>query len=169
MKNNMTSASLHSPKDYATHYSEELGFSVFVLQNPEKREEEGEFLVEARKKPAVLWDLYQIMRPSQLQIERWFEKNANYNIAAVTGNVSKIIAIDVDGPTAEKRIEEKILDMSTNLRLTLENTMINRTGSGGKHIIFRMDDHIEISQKVLWSNGETHTHKFYYRVIVTIL
>jgi P4 family phage/plasmid primase-like protien len=155
----MTTSALNSPKDYALYYqdSEELGFSVFVLQNPEDGGRTEEQL-KARKKPAVLWDLYQIMRPSKIQIERWFAKNPNYNVAVATGNISNnIIAFDVDGPAAKKRVEEKRLEMSTNLRVALDNTMLNRTGSGGIHIIFRLAEPTSISQKVLWSDGQAHS------------
>lgn len=155
----MTAAALNSPKDYALNYhdSKELGFSVFVLQNPEDGGGTKDQL-KARKKPAVLWDLYQIMRPSKIQIERWFAKNPNYNVAVATGNISNnIIAFDIDGPTAKKRVEEKRLEMSTNLRVALENTMVNRTGSGGIHIIFRLDGSTGISQKVIWSDGHAHS------------
>src|SRR5215217_9369607 len=155
----MTAAALNSPKDYAIYYhdSKELGFSVFILQNPEDEGRTKEQL-KARKKPAVLWDLYQIMRPSKIQIERWFAKNPNYNVAVATGNISNnIIAFDIDGPTAKKRLEEKRLAMSTNLRVALDNTMINRTGSGGIHIIFRLDEPTGISQKVIWSDGQAHS------------
>jgi len=145
--------------DYALYYhdTKELGFSVFVLQNPEKGRRTEEQL-KARKKPAVFWNLYQIMRPSKIQIERWFAKNPNYNVAVATGNISNnIIAFDVDGPTAKKRLEEKRLEMSTNLRVALDNTMVNRTGSGGVHIIFRLDEPTDISQKVIWSDGQAHS------------
>jgi P4 family phage/plasmid primase-like protien len=155
----MTTSALDSPKDYALYYHDsiELGFSVFVLQNPEDGGRTKEQL-KARKKPAVLWDLYQIMRPSKIQIERWFAKNPNYNVAVATGNISNnIIAFDVDGPTAKKRVEEKRLGMSTNLRVALDNTMLNRTGSGGIHIIFRLDEPTGISQKVIWSDGQAHS------------
>jgi hypothetical protein len=155
----MTNGALNSPMDYALYYhdSNELGFSVFILQNPENGGRTEEQL-KARKKPAVFWDLYQIMRPSKIQIERWFAKNPNYNIAVATGNISNnIIAIDIDGPTAKKRLEEKRLDMSTNLRVALDNTMVNRTGSGGMHIIFRLDEPTDISQKVIWSDGQAHS------------
>lgn len=155
----MTNGALNSPIDYALFYhdSNELGFSVFVLQNPEEGGRTKEQL-KARKKPAVLWDLYQIMRPSKIQIERWFAKNPNYNVAVATGNISNnIIAFDVDGPTAKERLEEKRLEMSTNLRVALDNTMVNRTGSGGIHIIFQLDEPTGISQKVIWSDGQAHS------------
>src|ERR671922_2790965 len=121
----MTSTTLNTPKDYAEHYSKEYGFSVFVLQNPETG---TEVELKNRKRPAVNWELFNIMRPSQIQLDRWFSKNPNYNLAAATGSISKMVGLDVDGPNAAKRIEEKRMEMSTNLRMALDNTMMNKTG-----------------------------------------
>ena len=145
----MTSAALSSPKDYALYYHNEQGFSVFVLKYKPNKD---------RKRPALAsWEEFQQHLSSEEQINRWFAENPNYNIAAVTGNISKIVAIDVDGLTAAKRIEEKRLEMSTNLRTALDDTMVNRTGSGGQHIIFRLDGETYISQKILWTNKEAHS------------
>jgi hypothetical protein len=47
--------------------------------------------------------------------------------------------------------------MSTNLRVAFDNTMVNRTGSGGAHIIFRLDEPTGISQKVIWSDEQAHS------------
>jgi len=150
----MTTTSLHTPKDYALCYHD-MGFSVFVLRNPKRGTEQQ---LKERKKPAVLWDVYQIMRPSKIQIERWFSKNPDYNVAIVTGSVSKIIAFDVDGPNAVKRVEDAENEMSTNLLVALQNTMINRTGSGGTHIVFKVEEDIsDISQEKLWSDGQAHS------------
>jgi putative DNA primase/helicase len=151
----MTSTTLNTPKDYAEHYSKEYGFSVFVLQNPETG---TEVELKNRKRPAVNWELFNIMRPSQIQLDRWFSKNPNYNLAAATGSISKMVGLDVDGPNAAKRIEEKRMEMSTNLRMALDNTMMNKTGSGGYHFIFKIEDYIgDLSQKVLWTDGKTHS------------
>ncbi|MDQ3853729.1 MAG: bifunctional DNA primase/polymerase, partial [Thermoproteota archaeon] len=152
----MTSAGLNTSKDYALCYHD-MGFSVFVLQNPDS---EGRTIqqLKARKKPAVNWELYQIMRPSKIQLDRWFAKNPNYNVGIVTGSISKIVALDVDGPTAGKQVEEARMKMSTNLRIAFDHTMVNKTGSGGAHIIFRVEDDIsDISQKKLWTDGKPHS------------
>jgi P4 family phage/plasmid primase-like protien len=152
----MTTPSLGTPKDYALRYHCD-GFSVLVLRNPKTGS--GEKELKHRKAPAVPWDLYQIMRASKIQIERWFAKNPDYNVAIVMGNISNnVIGFDVDGPTAVKMIEEKRLEMSTNLRVAFDNTMMNKTGSGAMHIIFRVDESVDdISQEKLWSDGRPHS------------
>jgi putative DNA primase/helicase len=152
----MTTTFLGTPKDYALRYHSD-GFSILVLRNPKTGS--GEKELKHRKAAAVPWDLYQIMRASKIQIERWFAKNPDYNVAIVMGNVSNnAIGFDVDGPTAVKMIEEKRLGMSTNLRVGFDNTMMNKTGSGAMHIIFRVDESIDdISQEKLWSDGRPHS------------
>jgi hypothetical protein len=144
----MTSAALNTPKDYALCYHG-MDLCVIVLKNEP---------AEDRKKPAVKWELYQIMRPSKIQLERWFSKNPNYNVAVVTGSVSKIVAFDIDGPTARTRVEQARMKMSTNLKVAFDNTMVTKTGSGGMHIIFRVEEPIDIGgSKPLWTDGEEHS------------
>jgi P4 family phage/plasmid primase-like protien len=144
----MTSAALNTPKDYALCYHG-MDLCVIVLKNEP---------AEDRKKPAVKWELYQIMRPSKIQLERWFSKNPNYNVAVVTGSVSKIVAFDIDGPTARTRVEQARMKMSTNLKVAFDNTMVTKTGSGGMHIIFRVEEPIDIGgSKLLWTDGEEHS------------
>jgi hypothetical protein len=95
----MTEVSLNTPEDYALYYLREFGVSVFIIKSDPPAD---------RKKPAVKWDLYKIMRPSQKQLERWFAKNPNYNVAVATGNISNnIIGFDVDGPTAKKELKRE--------------------------------------------------------------
>jgi Bifunctional DNA primase/polymerase, N-terminal len=153
----MTTTSLHTPQDYALCYHD-MGFSVFVLMNPETG---TEIQLRDRKRPAVKWELYQIMRSSKIQIERWFSKNPNYNLALVMGRISgNALSFDVDGPTASKRVEEQRMKMSSSLRDALDNTMMIKTGGGGMQIIFRVEGEgsiDDISQKRLWSDGQPHS------------
>lgn len=132
-----------TPKDYAFYYRNQLNLSTFIVRADPPAD---------RKKPAVMdWKTYQNVLPPSKEIENWFRfNNGNYNVAVVTGNVSGIIALDIDGNKGKKRLEEKLPDMSTNLRVAFKNTMVNRTGSGGLHIIFKLDKPTELGQKVLW-------------------
>src|SRR5919106_2133696 len=152
----MTTTALNTPKDYALCYHD-MKLSVFLLNNPETG---TAVRLESRKRPVGDWKLYQIMRASKRLIEKWFSHNPNYNLMIVTGSVSKIVALDVDGPTACKRVEDKRMEMSTNLRVAFDNTMVNKTGSGGLHIIFRIeeDESIDdISQITIWTDGQPHS------------
>jgi hypothetical protein len=153
----MTTAALNTPKDYALCYHD-MGFSLFVLMNPETG---TEVQLRDRKRPAVKWELYQIMRPSKIQIERWFSKNPKYNLALVMGRISgNAVSFDVDGPIANKRVEVQRMKMSSTLRDALDNTMMIKTGGGGMQIIFRVEGEgtiDDISQKRVWSDGKPHS------------
>jgi P4 family phage/plasmid primase-like protien len=154
----MTTAALNTPKDYALCYHD-MGFSVFVLMNPETG---TEVQLKDRKRPAVNWELYQIMRSSKIQFDRWFSKNPKYNLALVMGRISgNAVSFDVDGPTASKRVEVQRMKMSSTLREALDNTMMIKTGGGGRQIIFRVEGEggsiDDISQKRIWSDGNPHS------------
>jgi P4 family phage/plasmid primase-like protien len=147
----MTLAALNSLYDYACHNAKKYGFSIIPVKSDP---------VEDRKKPAVNWELFQIMRASQRQIDRWFkEKNPNHNLGVVTGSVSNnLVVFDVDSENGRKRIEHKRLEMSANLRVALDNTMVNKTGGGGLQIFFRLEEPIDHFRKEkIWTDGKPHS------------
>ena len=137
-------------KDYALHYVKELGLNVFPLKNEPPSD---------RKQPAYLWSYFKTNKTIPGHIEAWFDKkNPNYNLAIVTGPISKIVAVDVDGPKAREWLEQKIPEMSLNLRVALQNTMVNITGSGGMHIVLKLEESIDdISQQQIWTDGQEHS------------
>jgi archaellum biogenesis ATPase FlaH len=47
------------------------------------------------KKPAIAWKEFQTRRPSKEEVEKWF-KFTTYNMALVTGSISRIFALDID-------------------------------------------------------------------------
>lgn len=150
MTTTTAAAALNTPKDYAYFYRDKLGFCVFVLRiEPASK----------RKEPAVLsWNPYKKRKPTDQEIEQWFTINPNYNLAIPMGTVSQAIGFDIDGPTAAKRVEEQRMKMSTNLRIAFDNTMVNKTGGGGIHIIFKIEEDIsDISQITLWHDGNEHS------------
>lgn len=155
----MTASALATPRDYAKYFAAEYKFSMFVLRNPDGAENATEKELKIRKRPALeSWEPYKHRCASEEEIDAWFDEDPNYNIAVVTGSISKIIGIDVDGNTAVKRIQSKIPQMSNALRTAFANTMKNRTGSGGEHVIFKIHDNIDdISQEIIWKDGEPHS------------
>ena len=50
------------------------------------------------KTPEIKWDTYQKRRPTECELRAWFR--TPQNIAIVTGQVSGVVAIDVDSPEA---------------------------------------------------------------------
>lgn len=62
----------------------EYGFSVIPLRRGD-----------ASKKPAVEWKKYQDEYPSDLELIRW--DAGSYNIGIVTGRLSNVVVVDIDG------------------------------------------------------------------------
>jgi len=65
------------------------GISVIPVMGREAISEDG------YKKPAVNWKEYQQRLPSMTEIENWF-KFKRYNLAMVTGQVSRVLTLDID-------------------------------------------------------------------------
>lgn len=77
----MKSEELKTKKDWALYYYDQ-----------------GWCIIPARGKiPAVKWQEYQTKRPTREQVARWWDENPNYNIALVTGAVSGVVVVDIDG------------------------------------------------------------------------
>lgn len=100
--------------DAALYYAS-LGWSVIPLRPKDK-------------KPALKsWEPYQKERASEEQIRAWWKKWTRANIGIVTGTISGIIVLDVDGPEGQESIADKELPPTT----------CATTGSGGAHYIFK--------------------------------
>ena len=77
----MKSEDLKTNKDWALYYYDQ-----------------GWCIIPARGKiPALKWQEYQTKRPSREQVAKWWDENPNYNIALVTGAVSGVVVVDIDG------------------------------------------------------------------------
>jgi hypothetical protein len=83
----------------------------------------------------------QITTPRQVERVWGPEGDSNRNIAIITGTPSGIFAVDIDpkngGTDALKRLEED--------HQQLPYTRVHKTGSGGKHYLFRMPENQDIS------------------------
>ncbi|MHC4197262.1 MAG: bifunctional DNA primase/polymerase [Planctomycetota bacterium] len=72
------------------------------------------------KKPLISWKAYQKRVPQERKVEEWWNKWPEANIGIVTGEVSGLVVVDVDG---EKGLE-------TAKRLGLPETPTVKTGKG---------------------------------------
>jgi Bifunctional DNA primase/polymerase, N-terminal len=94
------------------------------------------------------WKQYQDTPPSDKDVDDWFynSNNTMWNIAAVLGPVSgNLLAIDVDGDAGQMRMSKALSDLGwcNNLRVTLMNTMMTRSGSKrGYHFLFRVSQEL---------------------------
>src|SRR5262249_40514139 len=61
----------------------------------------GRIAVEARgKRPLVKWELYQHRRPTTAEVHGWFTRWPDANVGIVTGALSGLVVIDLDGEEA---------------------------------------------------------------------
>lgn len=79
------------------------------------------------KHPRVQWRPYQERRPTESEVVEWFEEvYYGSNIGIVTGAVSKLVVVDVDGG------DFKALKMPSN-------TLTAATGGGGQHYYYHCE------------------------------
>jgi hypothetical protein len=126
-----------------------LGFSVIPL-------------IPKTKRAAIRWGRYQKVRANKEQIQRWFEKTVN-DIAILTGRVSGIIEIDIDGEEAALHFHKAVETIEDEaVRKNIENTMKIKTGSGNLNYIFGINvaDFVDgevIKTSVLWRGDKGHS------------
>lgn len=114
--------------DAALAYHEQ-GYSVIPLQP-------------GGKKPLTRWEEYSRRRASIEEIKEWWRSTPNANIGLVMGEISGVIAVDIDtdrGGNAERVYEIAPTDL------------ISRTGGGGYHLIYRYSN--EIDRNKVGKNG----------------
>ena len=91
-----------------------LGFCIMPLK---KRD----------KKPMLPWEKWKDSKPSDKAVESWKRDFSDCNIAIITGKVSNLVVLDIDGPEGEEAIKGK----------HLPPTMIAKTGKG-RHYYFKL-------------------------------
>lgn len=64
------------------------------------------------KKPLTDWRKYQRVRPTEREITDWWGQYPSANIALVTGAISAVVVVDVDGETSEKFTPTPIVQSS---------------------------------------------------------
>lgn len=98
------------------------GLSVMPLHDRSKKPMEG-----------FDWQKYQKNRASEAEIKEWKKQYENDNIAIITGSISGIIVLDIDGPVGEEAIKGK----------EIPKTVTVKTGKG-THYFYRLPKGIEI-------------------------
>lgn len=84
------------------------------------------------KRPLVSWGKYQSTRVREDEIRQWWAKWPEANIGIVTGKVSGIIVLDVDGAEGANSLASE--------SLTIPDTLTSHTGGGGLHYVFQYPD-----------------------------
>lgn len=73
------------------------------------------------------WRDYQKWRPTEAEVRAWWKHWPWANVAIVTGSISGLVVLDIDGPDGVGSVSNK----------ELPNTVIAETGGGGWHYLFR--------------------------------
>ena len=99
-------------------------------------------------------DPFKISYPSKEQLKEWFS-NGDNNIGIVTGRISAILVIDIDGKKGYEHYLNKIQSQSDRQLIAAnENTMKIKTGSGNTNVVFRFNPEDfspnELKNQVLW-------------------
>jgi len=84
-------------------------------------------LLPGDKKPCAEWTQYQHEIADQKQIDGWWEKWPDANIGIVTGAISNVVVLDVDGQEG----------LDTIKQYDIPKTPYARTGGGGLHYYFK--------------------------------
>ena len=96
--------------EYAIKYMQ-LGWSVIPLKPKDKR-------------PMVKWKNRQTDRATEDEIRVWWKKYPNSNIGIVTGKISGLDVVDLDGPNAQELLESE-------MGASLPQSVRQKTGRAG--------------------------------------
>ena len=80
------------------------------------------------KHPRVEWKKHQTSKADEPQIRRWWERWPSAWVGIVTGTVSELAVIDVDGKVGKEALEK--------VGIELPKTVTVKTGGGGWHYYY---------------------------------
>jgi Bifunctional DNA primase/polymerase, N-terminal len=147
--NNDDKINLKHCMDAATTYLDN-GFSIISLKEKSKEPKIGK------------WIPYQFSYPERKDLVSWFS-NSYSNIAIVTGKISAIFAIDIDGIEAAEYYNNKVNSCGDEQLISAnKNTMKIKTGSGNINIIFGFNhqeyENEKLENLILWKNNNKSGH-----------
>jgi Bifunctional DNA primase/polymerase, N-terminal len=87
------------------------------------------------------WKPHRSRLPTEEELNAWFSPTER-NVALVLGRLSQMVVVDVDGAAAKTLVERKLVELGygNNLRGAMLHTMMTKTGGGGYHFLFRVDE-----------------------------
>ena len=120
----------------ALHYAE-LGLSVIPIHGIEdgKCTCGSESCNKPGKHPRSKWKGSSTIALTPAEVRHWWTRFPNSNIGIVTGEISGIAVIDVDGEEGIRSLEKVGLTISD-----MPETPTARTGGGGYHLLYRMPE-----------------------------
>ena len=102
-----------------------LGFSVIPIRYLEKAP------------PLVRWEEYQRRQPTGADVEDWFRRFKAFNVAVVTGRVSRLLVIDFDDYDI---YEDWLQGLPLRYRLVVHNFAIKVKTPRGAHVYIRPEN-----------------------------
>jgi hypothetical protein len=82
------------------------------------------------KRPYCQWIKFQTSRPAREEVVEWWKKWPQANIAAITGQISGVVAIDIDSAIGMEAYKAQFGEV--------HNTISQTTGKpGARHLLFR--------------------------------
>jgi hypothetical protein len=93
------------------------------------------------KHPSIRWTPYKTQRADQNQIRAWWKRWPQANVGIVTGKISNLVVVDVDGPEGEESLKRAGIDLPT--------TPTVLTGGGGRHLYYRYSEQAKTGTGVL--------------------
>lgn len=100
----------------------------YICNCPKGQLEDDKRCKSPGKHTRIKWTDYQTKLPTEADVRGWWHKWPISNIGIITGAVSGIIVLDVDGPEGEATIKQN--------NLAIPPTVISKTGRGW-HYIYR--------------------------------
>ncbi len=84
------------------------------------------------KHPRIDWREFTTRRATEEEVRGWFTRWTDSNVGIVTGAISGIWVLDIDGEEGMQNL------LATGLELP--KTLVSRTGGGGWHYIYRLPE-----------------------------
>ena len=93
-----------------------------------------------QKVPAIPWKEYQERLPTTDKLIDWFAENSRHNIGIVTGQISGVMAFDIDShETAKKFFSNKKMPKSE---------MMTRSQNGRGHVFYQLPKDVVLGNRV---------------------
>ncbi len=97
----------------------------------------------AGKHPVIYWEKYAKTKASLNEIRDWYESEyIDSNVGIVTGKISNLVIVDVDGIAGVKALQKLGLHVPGK-------TLCSRTGGGGYHLFYRYPVNETVRGKLL--------------------
>jgi hypothetical protein len=100
----------------------------------------------------ISWEPFQITHASNKLIEEWFLNGHAYNnIAIVTGKISRIFALDIDGEEGSACFNRAVESLDDEgLETAVKYTLCIKTGSGNTNIVIglKQEEFASIDDKI---------------------